>query len=53
MGQEEAVLLERPDAGHTEHFCSIRLTQGSGPRGRVVRARVTGADARGLLAEAA
>lgn len=53
MGQEEAVLLERPDAGHTEHFCSIRLTRGSGQRGRVLRARVTGADARGLLAEAA
>ena len=53
MGQEEAVLLERPDAGHTEHFCSIRLTRGSGPRGQVLRARVTGADARGLLAEAA
>ncbi|MBO1076400.1 tRNA (N(6)-L-threonylcarbamoyladenosine(37)-C(2))-methylthiotransferase MtaB [Roseomonas marmotae] len=53
MGQEEAVLLERPDAGHTEHFCAIRLVRGSGPRGRVVRARVTGADARGLLAEAA
>ena len=53
MGQEEAVLLERPDAGHTEHFCSIRLTHGSGQRGRVLRARVTGADARGLLAEAA
>jgi threonylcarbamoyladenosine tRNA methylthiotransferase MtaB len=53
MGQEEAVLLERPDAGHTEHFCSIRLTHGSGQRGRVLRARVTGADAHGLLAEAA
>ncbi len=53
MGQEEAVLLERPDAGHTEHFCQIRLVSGSGERGRVVRARVTGADARGLLAEAA
>ncbi|MCG7363573.1 tRNA (N(6)-L-threonylcarbamoyladenosine(37)-C(2))-methylthiotransferase MtaB [Roseomonas sp. ACRSG] len=53
MGQEEAVLLERPDAGHTEHFCSIRLTRGSGQRGRVLRVRVTGADARGLLAEAA
>jgi threonylcarbamoyladenosine tRNA methylthiotransferase MtaB len=53
MGQEEAVLLERPDAGHTEHFCQIRLVSGAGERGRVVRARVTGADARGLLAEAA
>jgi threonylcarbamoyladenosine tRNA methylthiotransferase MtaB len=53
MGQEEAVLLERPDAGHTAHFCPIRLVAGSGPRGQVVRARVTGADARGLLAEAA
>jgi threonylcarbamoyladenosine tRNA methylthiotransferase MtaB len=53
MGQEEAVLLERPDAGHTEHFCSLKLVGGSGTRGQVVRARVTGADARGLLAEAA
>jgi threonylcarbamoyladenosine tRNA methylthiotransferase MtaB len=53
MGQEEAVLLERPDAGHTAHFCPLRLVRGTGPRGQVVRARVTGADARGLLAEAA
>lgn len=53
MGQEEAVLLERPNAGHTEHFCPLRLVSGAGERGRVVRVRVTGADARGLLAEAA
>jgi threonylcarbamoyladenosine tRNA methylthiotransferase MtaB len=53
MGQEEAVLLERPDAGHTEHFCPIRLVSGAGERGRVLRVRVTGANDRGLLAEAA
>jgi threonylcarbamoyladenosine tRNA methylthiotransferase MtaB len=53
MGEEEAVLLERPDAGHTEHFCPVRLAAPAGARGELVRARVTGADARGLLAEAA
>ena len=53
MGEEEAVLLEHPDRGHTEHFCPVRLAAPAGARGQVLRARVTGADASGLLAEAA
>lgn len=52
MGQEEAVLLETPETGRTEHFCPIRL-KAPATRGALLRARVTGADARGLLAEAA
>jgi len=53
MGQEETVLLEAPDRGHTEHFAPLRLLRGTGAHGALLRARVTGADARGLLAEVA
>ncbi|MFC3126995.1 tRNA (N(6)-L-threonylcarbamoyladenosine(37)-C(2))-methylthiotransferase MtaB [Pseudoroseomonas globiformis] len=53
LGEEETVLLEAPDRGHTEHFAPIRLMAGHGMHGALLRARVTGRDSRGLLAEAA
>jgi threonylcarbamoyladenosine tRNA methylthiotransferase MtaB len=53
LGEEEAVLLETPETGHTEHFCPVRLAGGTGRRGEVVRLRVTGAGPDGLLAGAA
>ncbi|MDJ0386834.1 tRNA (N(6)-L-threonylcarbamoyladenosine(37)-C(2))-methylthiotransferase MtaB [Roseomonas sp. E05] len=54
-GQEETVLLEAPDRGHTEHFAPLRLTGAALPeaQGRIIRARVRGAGPDGLLAEAA
>jgi threonylcarbamoyladenosine tRNA methylthiotransferase MtaB len=53
LGQEEQVLLEHPDRGHTEHFAPLRLLGSAGQPGEIRRLRVTGADADGLLAEAA
>jgi threonylcarbamoyladenosine tRNA methylthiotransferase MtaB len=53
LGQEEQVLLEHPDRGHTEYFAPLRLLNGSGQPGEIRRLRVIGADADGLLAEAA
>ncbi|MDB5374900.1 MAG: tRNA 2-methylthioadenosine synthase -like protein [Belnapia sp.] len=51
QGQEEAVLFERDDRGHTAHFAPIRLTGGTATPGSLRPLRVTGADAAGLLAE--
>lgn len=53
LGQEEQVLLEHPDRGHTEYFAPLRLLNGAGQPGEIRRLRVIGADADGLLAEAA
>ncbi|MDN3568067.1 tRNA (N(6)-L-threonylcarbamoyladenosine(37)-C(2))-methylthiotransferase MtaB [Paeniroseomonas aquatica] len=53
LGQEEAVLFERDDRGHTAHFAPIRLLGGTATPGELRRLRVTGADAAGLLAEVA
>jgi threonylcarbamoyladenosine tRNA methylthiotransferase MtaB len=53
LGQEEQVLLEHPDRGHTEYFAPLRLLGSAGQAGEIRRLRVTGADADGLLAEAA
>lgn len=53
LGQEESVLLESPDRGHTEHFAPLRLTGAEGRHGAVLRARVTAAGPDGLLAEVA
>ncbi len=53
LGREEAVLMEHPDRGHTEHFAPVRLDSGSAEPGTIRRCRVIGADAQGLLAEAA
>ncbi len=53
LGQEEQVLLEHPDRGHTEYFAPLRLLGSAGQPGEIRRLRVTGADADGLLAEAA
>jgi len=53
LGQEEQALLEHPDRGHTEYFAPLRLLNGSGQPGEIRRLRVIGADADGLLAEAA
>jgi threonylcarbamoyladenosine tRNA methylthiotransferase MtaB len=52
-GQEEAVLFEREDRGHTAHFAPLRLLGGIAAPGELRRIRVTGADAQGLLAEVA
>ena len=51
IGATETVLLEAESRGHTEHFAPLRLLRGAGARGALLRARVTGADADGLLAE--
>jgi threonylcarbamoyladenosine tRNA methylthiotransferase MtaB len=53
LGQEETVLFEGDDRGHTAHFAPIRLVGGSATPGELRLLRVTGADARGLLAEVA
>lgn len=53
LGEEEAVLFEREDRGHTAHFAPIRLVAGHAEPGSLRPLRVTGADAGGLLAEAA
>jgi len=50
IGQDASVLAETEQAGHTEHFAPVRV---SGVPGHMLRARITGADARGLLAVAA
>jgi threonylcarbamoyladenosine tRNA methylthiotransferase MtaB len=50
VGSETYVLSETPEAGHTEHFAPVRMR---GEPGRVMRARIVGADARGVLAEGA
>jgi threonylcarbamoyladenosine tRNA methylthiotransferase MtaB len=53
IGQEEAVLFEHADRGHTEHFAPLRLARGAATPGEIRRLRVTGATADALLAEAA
>jgi threonylcarbamoyladenosine tRNA methylthiotransferase MtaB len=50
VGCEAAILAETPAAGHTEHFAPVRV---AGVPGQVMRGRIIGADARGLLAQAA
>ena len=50
IGQNVAVLSETGTGGHTEHFAPVRLVAAPGT---LVPARVIGADAQGLLAEAA
>jgi threonylcarbamoyladenosine tRNA methylthiotransferase MtaB len=50
IGREASVLAERGGAGHTEHFAPVRIAAAAGT---LLRARITGADASGLLAEAA
>ena len=50
LGRTVSVLAERGGRGHTEQFSPVRLDAAPGA---LVRARVTGADAAGLLAEAA
>ena len=50
VGRQVSVLNETESAGHSEHFAPVRL---EGAAGMVRRARVVGADAGGLLAEAA
>jgi threonylcarbamoyladenosine tRNA methylthiotransferase MtaB len=52
IGQEAQVLTEIAGAGHTEHFAPVRLAADT-PAATLMRARIIGADARGLLAEAA
>jgi threonylcarbamoyladenosine tRNA methylthiotransferase MtaB len=53
LGQEEQVLLEHPDRGHTEYFAPLRLLGSTGQPGEIRRLRVIGAEANGLVAEAA
>ena len=52
IGQEAQVLTEINGAGHTEHFAPVRLAADT-PPATLMRARIIGADQRGLLAEAA
>jgi threonylcarbamoyladenosine tRNA methylthiotransferase MtaB len=50
VGRDAAVLSETVEGGHTEHFVPVRV---AGKPGRLMRVRIVGADARGVLAEAA
>jgi threonylcarbamoyladenosine tRNA methylthiotransferase MtaB len=50
IGHNAAVLAETEAGGHTEHFAPVCVL---GVPGQVMRARITGADARGVLAVAA
>jgi len=52
IGGVAQVLTETAGQGHTEHFAPVRLADDL-PPATLLRARITGADARGLLAEAA
>ncbi|GAA0591690.1 hypothetical protein GCM10009416_32620 [Craurococcus roseus] len=55
VGQEETVLFEAGNRGHTEHFAPLRLTDGAAPvpRGALLRGRAAAAAAAGLMATAA
>jgi threonylcarbamoyladenosine tRNA methylthiotransferase MtaB len=50
IGQDVSVLAETDGTGHTEHFAPVRV---AATAGQMLRARVVGADAGGLLAEPA
>jgi threonylcarbamoyladenosine tRNA methylthiotransferase MtaB len=50
VGGHADVLAERGGTGHTEHFAPVRIAAAAGT---LLRARITGADATGLWAEAA
>jgi len=50
IGHVADVLAETESAGHTEHFAPVRIAAAPGA---LLRARITGHDASGLLAEAA
>jgi threonylcarbamoyladenosine tRNA methylthiotransferase MtaB len=50
IGRHAAILAETEIRGHTEHFAPVRI---SARPGEMLRARITGADADGLIAEAA
>ena len=49
VGRTAEVLVETDTRGHTEHFAPVRIAAAPG---RVLRARITGADDAGVLAEA-
>ncbi len=49
LGREISVLAESDHTGHSEHFVPVRI---AAVAGTLLRARVSGADADGLLAEA-
>lgn len=53
IGQEEDVLFELEDRGHTAQFAPLRLARGLARPGEIRRLRVTAAAADTLLAEAA
>jgi threonylcarbamoyladenosine tRNA methylthiotransferase MtaB len=50
VGRETQVLSETGEVGHTEHFAPVRV---AGVPGVLMRARIVGADARGVTAVAA
>lgn len=50
LGRTITVLAERGARGHSDQFCPVRI---DAPPGALLRARVTAADAAGLVAEAA
>ncbi len=52
VGQEETVLFEAGNRGHTEHFAPLRLADGAPavPRGAIRRVRATTATTDGLVA---
>jgi threonylcarbamoyladenosine tRNA methylthiotransferase MtaB len=52
VGREAHVLTERPGTGHTEHFAPVRLVADA-PAATLMRARIVGANADGVVAEAA
>jgi threonylcarbamoyladenosine tRNA methylthiotransferase MtaB len=52
IGRFAQVLTETDGSGHTEHFAPVRLAASLQPA-TLIRARITDADERGLLAEAA
>ena len=50
IGRHAAILAETEIRGHTEHFAPVRI---AARPGEMLRGRITGADAHGLIAEAA
>ena len=50
IGRDSSVLAETETNGHTEHFAPVRI---AARPGQMLRARITAADADGLIAEAA
>ena len=52
QGQDESVLIERGNFGHTQHFAPVKITNHSDNQiGRIAKVRITGYDEDALMGE--